>query len=211
MGAKGTVLLLVAALVLLVAGCGSDDEAELSPRAANEGLITEKDLSGKVTSEESSPTEPCGPLPIFKENEAKKAITRLFPTGPLVLEDRQMRLKEAVGAFEEEENAEAAYDELTAQERYDCIRQSSEASSTVEDKVEVSEPQSLGFGEEDAFVRFHEIDPQSPLPYALDVMTIRNGRCVASLIFLPREQEPSDATAREVGKTVAERLETVCG
>jgi hypothetical protein len=212
MGTKGTVLLLVAALVLLVAGCGSSDEP-LSPRAANEALITTNDLSGKgeVTTEESAATEPCGPMPIFKENEAKTAITQLFGIGKQSFGvERPIRLKEAVGAFEDEENAEAAYDTLTAQKRIDCIRKSSENSSTVQDPVEVSEPKSFGVGDEDALVRFKEIDPQNPLPYVLDVMAIRSGRCVGSIVFIFAERNPTSDEARAVGEAAAKRFETAC-
>lgn len=210
MGTRGKILLLVLALALLVAGCGSDDS--LDPQAAAEAQITAKDLPGKVTVEESVPTEPCGPLPIFRKNEGKTAVTQLLGIGKEIFGvGQQVRLKEAVGAFDDEENAEAAYDALVAQDRIDCLQKSIESGSTVQDPVKVSKPQSFGVGDEDSLTRFTEIDPENPLPYILDMGSIRSGQCVASVVFLVAERNPSYTAERKVAQTVADRLASVCG
>lgn len=169
---------------------------------AVKALVTIEDLPNGATKEKSFPSEPCGPLPILRDNGASTAVSQLFVFG-------RVRMKEAVGVFAAEGPAAAGFKALNTEERQACISESLKRSHDGE-SYESLPARSLGIGDEDSLVRFVETNAGPQPERFTDVMSIRSGRCVAALLFLVEGGRPSDATARQVGKKAARRLGEVC-
>jgi hypothetical protein len=164
---------------------------------AAESLLGAGDLPPGATAGISPATEPCGPLPILADGGAETGASPLFEFG-------QVRLKEAVGVFSGTGPAVAAFDALNTEQRRDCIHSALEELGDGPGSLVPLPPRRLGVADDDSLVRF--LEPGTESPHSVDVVSIRSGRCVASLIF----QASSTATVLKMSATAAGLLADAC-
>lgn len=204
------VALVVAAVAALgCSGCSQDATSE-SHASGAAGLLIEADElpNGGETGEQ--PPEACGPLLVFKENGGAAATTEMFTAG------RDVRWAEAAAVFGTPAEAKAAFAELGARKRLECIGQAIVTISG-EEAVDVSRMGSRGVGDEDSHVRFasyREGSPQGgvgdPTGYS-DAIAIRAGRCTAALLVAADGANPPDPESARITRAAASRLKDRCG
>jgi hypothetical protein len=191
--------LLVGSVALI--GCGDDEGSPTGERdAATAALLAKSDLPADAEVQTSLP-ELCGPLPTLKKHGGDTAISKLFAFAGF-------RVEEAIGSFRSERNAAAAYDELIASSRNKCIRDA--ISSITQRPVEVASERSLGVGDEDEFVRYLASDSGAAQGNYAEEITIRAGRCVASLMVVAEEADLDSPTPRQIGDRAGRRLASGC-
>lgn len=202
--------MLLGGLVLVAIGCGADDEAASGADASkpNSLLLVTSDLPDGTTTGESPP-ELCGPLPVLEQNGGQTAVSKTFVVD-------EAKVVEAVGVFNTPAEAESAFEDLNDDKRIECIGGAIELFGGAS-SVDTNPTQSLGVGDDDAAVRFVAFDDESagnggksePDGYS-DIVTVRVGRCIASLLIGVEGGDPPDAVSEETAQTVADRLADAC-
>lgn len=200
---------LLSGLVIAVAGCGGGDGASSRADASQPEtlLLTAAELPDGSTSGEIAP-ELCGPLPILQKSGGQAAISKTFVVD-------EAKVVEAVGVFETPADAKAAFAELNTRERFECIANAVQTLGGAA-SVRAAPPKSSGVGDDDTVMRFVAFDDATadggePEPNGFsDIVTVRVGRCVASLLIGVESGEPPDAVSDETVETVADRLSGAC-
>jgi hypothetical protein len=178
----------IVVMAILVGGCGGgemasapDGESSQSASAQSPSflLLDKGDLPPGPVKAEALP-EPCNPIEVLEEQDARVAGTPLYNLG-------SNYVGEAAGIAPSEKEAAAAVEELQAPERLSCIQSTIESAGPREGvDVTVGKPEPVAEGEEGSTVRFLEVDAQSKPVNATTVVFFRSGRCVATLLFLLR-------------------------
>lgn len=177
---------LIAIMAALVGGCGGGESESApgeapsqpaSPRSPASLLLDESDLPPGPVKAEALP-EPCSPVDVLEGRSAEVAATPLYNLGARYV-------GEAVGIAPSEEDAVAAVEELLAPQRLSCIRSAIESFGPGEGMgVTVGRPEPVASGEEGSMVRLLEVDAQSNPVNATTIVSLRSGRCVATLLFV---------------------------
>ncbi|HVQ59135.1 MAG TPA: hypothetical protein VMS60_09560 [Solirubrobacterales bacterium] len=203
--------LLLSGLVLVAIGCGGGEETDSGADASkpNSLLLIASELPDGTTTGDSPP-ELCGPLPILEKNGGQTAVSKTFVVG-------KTKVVEAVGVFETPAKAESAFGELNDSERLECISGAIELFGGAS-SVETDQMQPRDVGDDDTVVRYVAFDDDSagdsdgeskPDGYS-DVVTVRVGRCIASLLIGIESGDPPDAVSEQTAHTVADRLSDAC-
>lgn len=201
--------LLLGSFVLVAIGCGGGHDAASGADASNPGslLLITDELPDGTTTGETAP-ELCGPLPVLRKNGGQTAISKTFVVD-------EARVVEAVGVFDTPAGAKLAFDELNTSERLECIGNAIELLSGAS-SVETTPLESSDVGDDDAVVRYVAFDDGSagdgepePNVYS-DIVTVRAGRCTASLLIGVESGDPPDVVSKETEQTVADRLSDAC-
>lgn len=200
---------LLGCLLLVAIGCGGGDDGSSQADASNPEslLLATSELPDGTTTGETAP-ELCGPLPVLQENGGQTAISKTFVVD-------EAKVVEAVGVFGTPANAKAAFADLNTRERIECIANAIQTLGGAA-SVKAAQPQSPGTGDDDTVVRFVAFDDGAaaggepePNGYS-DIVTIRVGRCTASLLIGVEGGDPPDAVSEETVQTVADRLSDAC-
>jgi hypothetical protein len=153
----------------------SDDSAEGSAETL---LIKAGDLPGGEAKANSIP-EPCSPIPLLEEQGAAVAGTPL-----LNLQGRSVA--EVAGIFQSTAEARQALAELQEQERMACIQSTIESFRPAGHSVRIGKPEPVAAGDEGSTVRLVEMDPASNPVNFITIVSVRSGRCVATMLFLTK-------------------------
>jgi hypothetical protein len=192
----GRALLLAAVLAALVSGCGS---ATAEDKNAKESLVGLEDLPSGAKVAEPFP-EPCTPIPILEDGKTEVAVTK-------PLEFESIVLREALGIFPTEEAATSAYEDLTSPERVECVGRAIEELGSGEG-IEVQPPTSFEVAEQDSGQKYRSTGADGSTSGAVDVVSLRSGVCVATLIFISEEEE--EEGIQTVTEAVADHLPDSC-
>lgn len=195
----GVGLSLLLSLLALISGCGGAETEGSSSEKAKELLVTVDELPPGAKIAKPFP-EPCTPIPVLEEGKTEVDVTK-----PLEFESVVMR--EALGIFPDEDSATAAYEELTSPERAECIAGSIEELGSGE-SVEAEPPTSFDVAEEDSDQKFRSIGPGGSTSGVVDVVSLKSGACVATLIFISEGEAPSGV--QEVSEAAAGHLPDDC-
>jgi hypothetical protein len=203
--------LLLSSLVLVAIGCGGGDEADSGAEASkpNSLLLVTSELPEGTTTGESAP-EICGPLPVLQKNGGQTAISKTYVVD-------KVKVVEAVGVFDTPAEAKSAFNELNDKKRLECISGAIELFGGAS-SVDTTPLEPHDVGDDDAVVRYVAFDDDSagnsgseskPDGYS-DIVTVRVGRCIASLLIGIEGGGPPDAVSEETAQTVADRLSDAC-
>jgi hypothetical protein len=200
---KFGVVALLGALIAL-AGCGGGSEPPSSANAAKADslLITLDELPKGSKTVEALP-ELCGPIPVFEREGGQSALSSSFVVG-------SARLVEAVGVFKTPTQAEAAYEGLNERNRLECIGNAINSLSAAS-AVEVARPKAIDFGEDGTLVRYRALDDNAEIKGYSDVISIRDGRCAASLLLAAESGDASESDFEAAAEMAADPLSGACG
>lgn len=202
------VLIVLTLLAFVCAGCGSGEPGTSTSSTASSLLITASDLPGAVTVQSGVP-EVCGPVPIVRHNGGHVAVTKMFGLGAT-------KIVEAVGVFAAPAAAETAYEELTSQERRECIAGAIEAFGSGQ-AVQAGTPtrllpsRSLSLGDESSIQRYPVGGAGQSSAGVTEVISMRSGRCVATALLLRRAAASSDFSVAALSGAAFRRLRGHCG
>jgi len=191
-------------LLLPIAGCGGGEEATSTVQDAKDStttlLIQKGDLPpGKVKAE--SIPEPCSPIPLLEQQNAEVAGTPL-----LSLEDGSVA--EVVGVVPSVGKARQALAELEDRKRMVCIRSTIVSFGPQEGEyVNIGQSEATGEGDEGSTVQISEVDSESKPINFTTVVSLRSGRCVATLLFLTQAGKPKGGFVNGLTDRAYERLE----
>jgi hypothetical protein len=213
MTARPPIKLTLVALAAAAAagGCGSSEGSGGDPaadrKAATEALINKEDLPLVITYSPPSSKEPCSPVSILRREGAQIAESEEY-----YLESTTVR--EAVGVFPDSDEAEAAYDALDEDERRKCIRRAVHAMGSPQNSETILPLESFDIADEDSFGRVlgeeSAVGNDPEFRDHIDSLSIRSGRCLASVTFVHRLSTPEEAKVRKVGENAGQRLEDAC-
>lgn len=188
---------------LIVAGCSSSEGTADNQEFAVDALLLDiPDLPDGARTD-TSPPEVCGPLPVLQSHGAQTGISPMFAFS-------QVRMKEAVGVLDTPESATVAYNALNHQERLECIRTAIEGFAREQDSVERLSLRPLRVREEGSLVRYLVIAPDAGVQNFVDIVSLKSGRCAASLLFLMTTGDQSRAMTDTVSSKAAELLSKPC-
>lgn len=180
-------VLLVLGSPLLAIGCGGDSSAQSGNSPL---LIDAEDLPGEARTIEGLSDRRCDPLEVLDDERSKAAKSAMLAIG-------KTRVREAVGVFPGEGEAVRAYDALNARSRMTCIGEAIAERGAI--SVRIDSPDQLEAGDKGQAIRF-EAQRESGDRNSIEVVSIRSGRSVASLIFLsPTERPPPSLVRRVIG------------
>lgn len=194
-------------LLLPIVGCGEGGETNTTTSNVREVedpaaalLIQEDDLPpGKVQAE--AIPESCSPIPVLEQQGAEVIATPLFSIG-----DRSVA--EVVGALPSAATAQQALAALKGRERMLCIRATIENFGPREgESVEIGEFQPVSAVDEGSMVHLLEVDSASQPLNSTTLVSLRSGRCVATMLFLRQGGGPEAAFTDRLSGRAHERLE----
>jgi hypothetical protein len=167
-------------LAMFLVGCGGGDPTSVGD-STDSGtptvlLLQKGDLPSAARAE--AIPEPCSPVAVLEAQGARVVVSPLYKL-------RGKSVAEAVGIAASAEKAAAALEGLQSGERMSCIRSAMEAFGPQEgESVSVESPVRMAEGQEGSLVRLLEIDAGSEPVNSTVVASFREGRCVATFLFL---------------------------
>lgn len=181
---------LLVVLMALLGGCGESEAGPLSGEDSSSKatalVLKESDLPVEVVRSEPLP-EPCSPVDVLKEQDAKGAVTPLYVAPP-------KSVGEVIGITPSAKKAVAAMKQLHAPDRLECIGATMESFGQEEvGDVTMGKPEPIPEGEEGSRVRFVKVTAGWKSRSSTTIVSFRSGRCVASLLFLLKGEEPGTA------------------
>jgi hypothetical protein len=206
-----TFVLLIASL-LAVAGCGDDastsatgDSTAVNREPVSQALVSLEDFPDGATTVAGLPSEPCGPVAILEDHGGEAAESKMFAFG-------RVRVQEAVGRFATAKAADAAFKELSAKARRECIGAAIESFNSGENEyVKVLPVHALDVGDGGALVRYLIVRRGSgPVSY-VDIVAVKSGARVLTLACIVERNTPSDAVVRRVGEVAVGQLAGASG
>jgi hypothetical protein len=190
-------------LLLPIAGCGDGGEATSNVQDVQDPaalLIQKADLPPGMARGESIP-EPCSPIPILEQQGAEVAGTPIFSS-------KDSSVAEVVGVLPSVVEAQQALVALEARERMLCIQATIENFGPKEgDSVTVGGSEPRAEGDEGSMVEFHEVDSTSEPLNSTAVVSLRSGRCIATMLFVNKAEGPDEVFIDRISGRVHERLE----
>lgn len=168
-------------LIVLGTGCGVESVSVDQGEAAAL-LIQESNLPSGSKAMEGIPDGSCDPLEVLKREDSETAKSSMFAIG-------RLRVQEAVGVFAEESQAVGAYEALSAGSRLDCVRKTIEFQNH---SVTNGPWRDLDVGDEARSIGLRALSTETGRVTTIDIVSIRSGSTVASLIFIsPTPRSPS--------------------
>jgi len=190
------------ACLSIVAGCGSSEPAsteQAAPRTqAHQNdvtrlLIGPGDLKG-FNGIGKTPPEICGPLQMLETADGRVALSRTFIVP-------QAQISEAIGIYPDSSGAASAYRKLNARSRLNCLRDAA-ARAAPNLHVHVSRG-SINAGEAATRSRYHLVRSGGKTQGFVELMTIKLGKCAASLLVGNKgDKPPTRATDSAIGTAV---------
>lgn len=180
-----------------IVGCGGGAE----PQPVNVKSLVIASLPG-VRSVEPPLPEPCGPVSELKEAGGKAALSQRF-----VLERGEA--VEAAAIFKGEKPARAAYRALGEPSRLRCIAAAIE-NFTGQPNVSYQRPQPFHLGDEAAVARYRISDPSSGRTGYSSIISLRVGRCTASILVSSEDQAAVRQLAGSTSRAAAGLLSKPC-
>lgn len=190
-------------VVVTGTGCGSVASAPQQAEPVDPGrlLIGAEDVPG-ASATAQTPPEVCGPLPVLGKDAGKTAISRMLLRA-------KARIIEALGVFERASLAKAAYARLNSRERLNCIRRAIETFGAAF-SVRLHAPRPIDLDGDAVLVRYVSVDDSAKIHGYSDVISLRIGRCTASLLVAVEGSEPSDARSTALARIAAGLLYDDC-
>lgn len=191
-------------LLLPIAGCGGGEEATSTVQDAKGSatvlLIQKGDLPpGKVRAE--SIPQPCSPIPLLEQQDAEVAATPLMSL-------EVGSVAEVVGVVPSVGKARQALAELEDRKRMVCIQSTIASFGPQEGEyVSIGRSEATGEGNEGSTVQISEVDSESKPINFTTVVSLRSGRCVATLLFLTRAGKPKGDFVDGLTERANERFE----
>jgi hypothetical protein len=208
---RGSAKWLVALALLLIAGCGGESEQSASTDSAAvptaSMLIRESDLPPGEIQTESIP-ESCSPILLLEEQDVETVGTPLFRLGA-------DSVAEVVGVAASPAQAEDALEELHSQARLSCIQATIESFGMQPgESVEVGQPESTDAADEGSKVTLTVVDSGSSPTSTTTLVSMRAGRCVATLLFVGSGQNSGGGFVDRLAGNAQKRVESAdsnCG
>jgi hypothetical protein len=119
------------------------------------------------------------------------------------------KVAEAVGIFDTSAGAAAAYEALNDPERIECIRNTILGATSAE-TVNVSKPEQLDVGDEGSVVHY-STGGTSGRHGSTDVISVKAGQCVATLLVLVEGTVASEEVEQPATDKAGELLSDGCG
>jgi len=158
-------------------------------------LIKAESLPAGAELTQGLPNTPCDPVDVLGRDGSEAAKSSMF-----ILDET--RVQEAVGIFASKGQAAGAYGALNAKSRLACIRDVISQRRNL--SAEISHSQGLGAGDRSEATLFNLRQPDTGERSSVEVVSIRSGRSVASLIFF-------NETAGSPGPFVDEVVDAAAG
>ena len=187
------------ALSFLLVGCGRGSEA----RPVNvENLVFKAHDLPRVRGVGAPLPEPCGPISQLKEKGGRAALSSRFDL-------RDGEVVEAAAIFRGVKPARSAYRALNAPSRLRCIALA--LRDFTGQTVGYEQPRQLGIRDEAAVTRYKISDLSSGRSGYSNVVSLRVGRCTASILVASGDKVAAKRLMRLSGSRAAELFSRSCG